>query len=422
MSSRAVRRAALAVLLPGLGGAWAQDPETSALMLADEAPAIVERASDWHLFVEGAGGGRRRDGTAEDHWRLSVDIRYDHSLTRDWRVFMADRLDLGWPAQGGGDTAINTLKEAYLSWRARPDVMLDLGRINTRHGVASGYNPTDWFRAGALRSVVSIDPASLKENRQGSVMLRGQRLWEGGSLTALYSPGLERHPDRNGLSLDLGATNPRARWLITLGQNIGGLTPQFLVYREQGMPPQFGLNLTALVNDATVAHIEWSGGRAPSLLAQALPPPAPARAPNTWRNHLAAGITHTTSTRISLSAEYHYNGAGLDKAAWTALRHGPPTAYWQYRARARTTQEPPTRHGLFVHATWQDALIPRLDLGLMHNLDLTDASRRTWVEARYHVANLEYAVQWQRTHGRQTSQFGALPESRGWQAVVRYYR
>ena len=57
---------------------------------------------------------------------------------------------------------------------ARPDTLIDLGRINVRNGVALGYNPTDYFRAGAVRAAVSVSPASLKENRQGSVMLRGQ--------------------------------------------------------------------------------------------------------------------------------------------------------------------------------------------------------------------------------------------------------
>ena len=46
------------------------------------------------------------------------------------------------------------------------------GRINVRNGAALGYNPTDFFRSGALRSVVSIDPNSLRENRLGTVMLR----------------------------------------------------------------------------------------------------------------------------------------------------------------------------------------------------------------------------------------------------------
>ena len=71
--------------------------------------------------------------------------------------------------------------------------------------------------------------------------------------------------------------------------------------------------------------------------------------------------------------------------------------------------------------TWQDALLPRLDLSAMHTLDLTDRSRRSWLEARYHQERLDYALQWQAHSGGGTSVFGALPERRGWQLSLRYY-
>ncbi len=156
----------------------AADDDLSALLLADSASAAVEQASDWRAYFEGAYGGAspRNGGATRYNHRLSLDAQYDHSFADDWRIMIADRLDMNWPAQVKDENAINTLKEAYLGWRAASDTLLDLGRINVRNGVATGYNPTDYFRVGAVRSVVSISPASLKENRQGSVMVRGQRL------------------------------------------------------------------------------------------------------------------------------------------------------------------------------------------------------------------------------------------------------
>jgi hypothetical protein len=120
--------------------------------------------------------------------RLSLDFQLDRSIARRWRAVLADRLDVKWPPQYGDENRINTLKEAYISWQASDERLLDMGRVNVRNGVAMGYNPTDYFRSGAVRSVVSSDPGSLKKNRLGSVMLRGQTLWNGGSLTALASP------------------------------------------------------------------------------------------------------------------------------------------------------------------------------------------------------------------------------------------
>ncbi len=420
--SQRLSLAALAALAVSGGSALADDAD--ALRLADQAPETAARASDWRSFAEVAfGAARQRDGGSLRHdRRLSLDLRYDHALSPEWRAVFADRLDLSWPAQGRVDHAVNTVNEAYLSRQWRQDVLLDLGRVNARHGVATGYNPTDYFRDGALRSVTSIDPASLKENRQGSVMLRGQGLWQGGALTALYSPRLQRQASDAGLSLDWGATNNRERGLIALGQQLTEtFSPQFLVYRETALPTQFGLNLSGLANHATVAYLEWSGGRSSALLSQALRQLGPACVCEAWRNRLAGGLTYTTANKLSLTAEWQYNGAGLQREEWLALRNGPPALYALYRTQAQTAQDLPTRQAFFFHATWQDALISRLDLSVMLNIDLVDSSHRAWLEARYRGDHAEYAFQWQRTGGERLSNYAALPDSRAWQLVARHY-
>ena len=125
-----------------------------------------------------------------------------------------------------------------------------------------GYNPTDYFRTGANRSIVSIDPVSLKTRRQGSVMLRGQRLWDGGSLTALVSPKLASEPNDGAFDLDFGATNYDNRMLVAYSQRVGdSFTPQVLLFKEGAQSPQVGLNLTSVLGSAAVAYFEWSGGR-----------------------------------------------------------------------------------------------------------------------------------------------------------------
>ncbi|HWJ95358.1 MAG TPA: hypothetical protein VNT33_11575 [Telluria sp.] len=385
-----------AALLACLLAASAQAQEDlDALKLADEAPAVVEQRSDWRSFVE-AGLGRfvrRGDGSVQASRRLSLDVQYEHALSQQWSVAFADRIDTSWLPDGGGRHSINTLKEAYASWRPLDDAMLDIGRVNVRNGVALGYNPTDWFRRNAVRSVVSIDPASLKQNREGADMLRAQKLWNGGSLTALTA----RDP---------------GRVLVAVTQKIGGLSPQVLAYREQSQPVQLGLNLTGLVNDATVAFVEWAGGRAPSQLGDT---------GERWRDRLATGLTYTTTSKLSLTGEFHYNGAAADEAAWDRLRAGPPLAYAIYRTRVQQAQDLPTRRELFFHGLWQDALMPQLDLAAMHSTDLVDRSRRVWLELRYHAGRTDFALQWQRSDGRYLSNFGALPEARGWQWTIRHY-
>jgi hypothetical protein len=406
------------VLIGAVAPAFGADED--ALSIADKAEMVAEKASDWRIFAEGALRESTRQGTgaALHGERLSFDVRYDKVVAPGLRAVFADRLDMNRLYGAAGDGNINTLKEAYLSWQAQPDRIADLGRINVRNGVATGYNPTDYFRTGALRSIVSLDPASLRENRLGSAMVRGQALWESGSVTGIYSPKLADRPNNGAYNLDIGATNQRDRWLVAASQKVSEqLNPQFLVSGGAGQSTQFGFNVTALVNDATVVYGEWSGGRSPSLLTQALG----TADESAFRNRVATGVTYTTSDNLSLTAEYDYNGTGLDKNGWNALRRGSPLAYGRYRTFVATVQDPATRHNLFFYATWTDAMVKHLDLTAMLRYDAVDSSRLQWFEARYHWTKVDLALQAQMNLGKPASDFGALSERRITQVVLRHF-
>ena len=398
--------------------AFADDMD--ALQLADKAPTSVESASNWHLFTEGeVGSVDQRYGLPTLHTeRWSLDAQYDKLLAPGWRLLLSDRLDITSQDKFSHHDTINTLKESYLSWQPSDDRIVDLGRINVRNGVATGYNPTDYFRSYALRSVTSVDPISLKKNRLGSVMLRGQKLWDGGSLTALYSPKLAGQPSNAPFNADLGATNHDNRWLLSTSKKLtDNLTPQWMIFGETHHAPQFGANLTGVLNDSTVAFAEWSGGRSRSLRYQAL---------NTaddyaFRSRLATGLTYTTTNKITLTLEYDYNGAGLNPHDWDALRRGSPLAYGQYRLYAQNIQDPVTRQSLFLFGTWQDALINHFDLSAMVRFNDADHSRMSWLEGRYHWDHADLALQWQLNSGNAGSEFGALPQQRIVQVVGTYF-
>lgn len=416
--------AALAVLaagpVQGHAAEGAPDTEDAALLLADQAPAASERAKDWQLSLEGALGEtaqRYGKGTVQ-HQRLSLDLQIDTQVSEGWRAVLSDQLDQRWQRQPEDSSSTNTLKEAYLSWQPSPERALDGGRVNARYGVASGYNPTDYFRSGANRSIVAIDPASLKKNRQGSVMLRGQTLWSGGSLTAIASPRLADQPSDASFSLDLGATNRQDRWLLALSQRLSeNLTPQWLLYGENTQSPQLGFNLTGVLGQATVAYVEWSGGRGPSQLAQALQ----GADDTAFRSRLATGLSYTTQNKLSFTLEYDFNGAAPDLQAWDALGQQTPQAYAQYRQWVQNTLELPTWQSVFLYASWQDALVNQLDLNAMlrHNLD--DHSQLAWLEARYHWSHTDLALQWQHHSGRPGSEFGALQQEQVVQLLLRYF-
>jgi opacity protein-like surface antigen len=413
-------RALLPILLFAVAApALAADDDAAALSLADQTAKTTQAASDWRAFVEAAvSRSALRGGSIEHDANLFLGVRYDTTFAPGWRAIFADLLDARWQEHPSRQKTVNTVIDGYVSWQMWPNAIIDAGRINTHNGVAFGYNPTDYFRADAVRSIISIDPASLRENRLGSVMIRGQTLWAGGSLTALYSPKLADQPNDSAFSPDFGATNFRDRWLLAASHEIAkNLNPQLLVYGGGGQSPKLGLNLTTLLNDATVAYVEYSGGRAPTLLSQALMLPPDIA----FRSQLAAGLTYTTSSNLSLTAEYEYNGAGLDHGDWDALRRGPPAVYAQYRSFAAAIQDPPTKGRVFVNARWQDALVNHLDLAAFAYFNHTDRSRQFWVEARYHWTHVDLALQWQLNSGALGSEYGGLPARHTLQGLVTYF-
>jgi hypothetical protein len=93
----------------------------------------------------------------------------------------------------------------------------------------------------------------------------------------------------------------------------------------------------------------------------------------------------------------------------------------QYRSFAARQQDPPTRYNLFFYALWQDMLVKHLDLALMLRRDALDDSRLQWLEVRYHWPKVDAALQAQLNTGEPGSQYGAVPERRVLQALVRYY-
>ena len=402
------------------GPAFAQTSDLDALKLADTAVVNVEAPRDWQLFTEAAVGQiLATDGLgsmANNRW--STNFQLSTALTDRFRFIMADRLDLTSKNDVTGQSAANTLKEAYVSWQIDSHRFVDIGRVNQLYGVAMGYNPTDYFRAGAVRSVVSIDPNSLKDDRLGSVMVRGQTLWDTGSLTVLYSPRIEDRPTSAALDPDLGATNNSNRWLLALTQKVyRNISPQVLLYGEQGSSVQLGVNLNTAPTDAIVTFFEWSGGRGKTQLAEAFNQAGPVG----FHQRFATGLTYTTASKVSLTLEYEFDSAAPSNAEWSALRHAPPSFYQPYRATTLDLQDLATKQSMFGYVSWHDAMVKHLDLNAMLRFSVTDSSALAWVEARYHLNKVDLALQMQASSGSRGSEYAPTAYHYAWQALARYY-
>ena len=381
----------------------------------------VEAAGSTKIFVEGAvGNTARRYGLGSmNTQRASLDLLYSGRLGNGLSFVFSNRLDVVHPKGLSADSTINSLREAYLSWQpSDAATVFDFGRINLRNGPAYGYNPTDFFRDGSLRVLTSADPFILRQNRIGSVMLRGQHIWDGGSLSVAYSPKLASRPGLDGWSLDLGSTNNRDRGLVTLGTKFSqNFNTQVLLYKEEGLSPSIGANMTTLLSDAATAHLEWTHGREPDLLSRAIPT---AIISEVSRNRFSGGVTYTTLGKTSVTAEYQYNGFGLKRSGWDALG-AVPGAQLLYLQEALRLQELAPRQAILLYVTQKSLWLKDLDLSAYVRFNLEDRSKLAWFELRHHWSNFDLSFQLQQNIGGTNSEFGVLPERRSIQLLGTYY-
>jgi hypothetical protein len=322
-----------------------------------------------------------------------------------------------------------------LSWSAGNSVFLEVGRINLKSGVAEGFNPTDFFKTRAVVEPTSIDPAVLREDRLGVVMLQAQSIGAAGSVTIALAPklagdsppyGNNNLPSFNPM---LDRTNARWRGLIKGSLDLsGGFSPEFLVYREADQR-RFGLNFTKGLGKAVVAYVEWSGGRRASLAAEALQegratlvlPSDPAFAVSADRffaNDLAVGASYTTQAGINFDLEFDYHQAAFSAEDWRnwfgAQRdRGVPTSgeVWFIRGYAGDQQEPVARRAVFARTAWRNAFTKNLNLSGFAAADLRDASGLGQVSADYNLsAQWSVGLLADVYFGARRSDFGSLPQ------------
>ncbi len=407
---------ALTLALP-VRDAHAQE---DALSLESAPAEKIELLNSTKIFIEGAVGNasQRYLPGSEDTRRASVDLMYSNLIGPSLRAVFSDRIDAIHPAAMGTDGPVNSLREAYLSWQPDGgDNVVDFGRINLRNGPGYGYNPTDFFRDGSLRVIATADPFALRQNRMGSVVLRAQRMWSGGSFSAAYSPKLEDRPSAEGWNLDLGSTNNRDRALFTLGTQISqNVNSQVLLYSQDAVTPTLGANMTALLSDAAVAHLEWTHGSEVDLLSRVLG----TQTNRVTRDRFVGGVTYTTLGKTSITAEYQYNGFGLNQSGWAALG-GVPATQLAYLSEALRLQELAPRAAYLIYVTQKSLWLKDLDLTAYLRVNAVDNSKLAWVELRHHWSKFDLTLQYQQNIGSADSEFGVLPDRRVMQVLGAYY-
>ena len=352
--------------------------------------------------------------TKSPNWqnRTSLDFDFSWQLGEKVRLSLSNRLNalegdtITFPS---GENLRNDFREGFLSWEVFPRTYLEAGRINLKNGIALGYNPTDFFKSRTTVNIASIDPSALREDRLGSIMVKGQRIFSNGAVTLAFSPRVEsqspllitQHASFNPL---FGQTNSDNRFLASLSYNIVDLNPQALVFIDN-VGTHIGANISRVISPSIVAYAEWSGVRKASLTKRAvtfgqntgsLPQGAPLL-PQTddgknFQNDLALGASWTSSFNLTINLEYHFHQAGFGAADfnnWVSLGSVTPrlaSEFWFIRQYAADQQEPLMQHEIFLRFDWQDIIPSKLNVGGVMFISPYDGSVLTQASAQYFIS------------------------------------
>lgn len=330
------------------------------------------------------------------------------------------------------------IKEAYLSWQQSDTSFIDIGRINIKSGVATGFNPTDYFKVGAVLDRNTEDISQLRDARLGALVLRGQKLWNNGSLTLVVSPKMSHKQnhwttDKDIFGLNLHKSNDRSRVMLKLNQKISDdLNPE-LIYYTESEKHKLGLNISKSFNDHWIGYMEWNIGKRRRLIDEALykyrksgqlhPLVASTFTKDKgekYQQQFAVGASFTSNSNITTSLEYHYNQAGLSKTnskqffnaaelASTNKHYAATGQLLSIRGLAQSRGEPLGQHSLFLRSKMNDIGINNLDLTGLLIADLNDQSYLAQAEVAYELnPKSSLAFRLAKFKGNKKSQYGSL--------------
>lgn len=440
---------ALAILIAGVRGA-AADSDLDRIPPAIPDPSAPTDTAIAALYLQNdlTASALRGDLAAPlpppepPRWeaRLFLDARTRWSWTADLNFVYSGRFNLraedgiAFPSR---ENVRHDLREAYLAWQGGNGLFVELGRINLKSGVALGFNPTDFFKTRAVVEPVSADPTVLREDRLGTVLLTGQKIWSGASLAVALAPKLADNSlpyannDLPGFNPMLDRTNARTRVLVKGSFDlVDDVSPELLFY-DEGAGAHAGLNATKGFGQAVVGYIEWAGGARASLADDAfvdgeatgvlpLSQAIPVSGRRTFASDLALGASYATKLGITFDGEYDLHQAAFSAADWrnwfgagAASRDEPflLDALWFIRGYADDQQEPMARNSAFLRADWPHAFTRDLALAGFIDTDLRDGSGL----AQF-TANCYLSPYWtvgalvDVDFGRRRSDFGSLPQ------------
>jgi hypothetical protein len=224
----------------------------------------------------------------------------------------------------------NFLKEFYFNLRPTQSFLLTLGRRNIIDGVGYSRNPVDFLANPSTLPGANFDNRFRLRNREGSIIARGELLWQGGAMSYTYVPQIapsDASDPKVRTEIDRLTQFNRsdAHW-AKLYQLVAGYDLSLHYFYRQRH--HFGLAVAKVLGDALELHAEGRATRGSSVLTPykrsediyvgpTLVQPAlydfESRSDETWYARVLVGAQYTFENKLNLSTEYYYNGEGYSQ-------------------------------------------------------------------------------------------------------------
>jgi len=322
------------------------------------------------------------------------------------------------------DTFNVHIKDLYYKTNIDERYFFELGRMNSKEGVARGYNPTDYFK-GSSSLTLSIDPKERKDNRLGSLLLQGTYIGDNYTIKTLYSPEVSVKKNnilgnRKHFGLNLDKSNAQERVTLYLGYT--GLDDWsmsvLLHHNDDGL--NMGANIS-YIQDRTIAYVEASVNKRTNQMTQTLnafhtPSDLKELFNDTkdYKAELSLGLNYTFENSIVTTIEYIYNGAGLDKKDWNHyfdLMDRKDAYSTSILGRTRgviaNNAQMLSKHTLFAMARKNDAL-PNLDWVTMAWMNPTDKSALVQIGLNYDYHDILFTADLRSYLGDDKSEYGSM--------------
>jgi len=350
-----------------------------------------------------------------DTQRLVGDLRVEGQPAPSVTFRLSDRLEwLANPPAGQART-LNILRELHVSdtlpWGPQGGLCgVDAGRVNWKLGNNVWYSPLDYFKRNASVSTAATTPASIRENRLGTVMLRGQCDSGPDVVQAAVVPRLskDRSFDTSGVSLGLDRTNAQDAFLVRGSRTLaeGSTAEASLLYRD-GEGSTLGLGLSQLFGDSVVMGLDVAN--APALR------DADGRSFGRRATRAALSLAWTVPAGPTLTLEWLRQQDAYGPAGWDAVRGGgngaPSAAFISYVVSRSGLQELPTRSSYFAMLNWLRAFDnPNYELLAAVSWNPYDGSHYEEAGATWHVgASNSLQLLLERNQGASHTQYGIAP-------------